>query len=285
MRLRAYAKVNLTLEVVRRRADGLHELKGLFQSIDLADEIEIVDAEDDELVVRGGAPTVPEENLAWRALEAARALTGDRRPRRLVLEKRIPTQAGLGGGSADAGAVLGALAAGVPAERLTAAATELGADVPFALVGGTAAVRGIGEIVDPLPFAAGYALAVVVPPVELATAAVYRRWDELDAPTGPTVPSRALPPSLRDLAPLRNDLYPPAVALAPELDDWRAELAARWDVPVAMTGSGSGLFAFFPTRAEAADAAASVPPGARFAEPAEPVPRGWEQVTAPNAAR
>ncbi len=277
MRIAAYGKVNLALEVGGVRPDGFHDLRGLFQSVDLADRIELVPAEVDELVVDGGAPSEPGANLAWRALEAVRELTGERRPMRMVLEKSIPTQAGLGGGSADAAAVLGALGAGIPPERLTAAAAELGSDVPFGLVGGTAAVRGRGETVEPLTFAGGYALAVVVPPVELSTPRVYRRWDELGAPRGPAIPTTALPPSLRDLAPLRNDLYPAAVSVAGELDDWRAELEARWDVPVAMTGSGAGLFGFFPTRQEAAEAAEAAPVGARFAEACEPVALGWER--------
>jgi len=276
VRIHAHAKVNLALVVGRVRPDGYHELRGLFQSLDLADRIAVDLADVDELVVDGGAPSIPGENLAWRALEAVRDLTGMRRAMRMVLAKRIPTQAGLGGGSADAAAVLGALGADVDPGRLAGAAAELGSDVPFGLVGGTAVVRGRGEIVEPLPFAAGYALAVVVPPVELSTPEVYRRWDDLDGPRGPAIPAAALPPSLRDLLPLRNDLYPAAASLAPDLDDWRAELEARWDVPVAMTGSGSGLFGFFPTRSEAAAAADVAPGGVRFADAAEPVPRAWE---------
>lgn len=275
MRLHAHAKVNLALEVGPRRDDGFHPLVGLFQSVDLADHIELDPAGEDELVVAGGAPS-DRSNLAWRALEAARELTGDRSPRRLVLTKRIPSRAGLGGGSADAAAVLGALTRKIPSERVAAAAARLGADVPFALVGGTAVVRGRGEVVEPMPFLGSYALAVVVPPIELSTAEVFRRFDDLGTPTGPAIPASALPPSLRGLAPLRNDLYPAAVAVAPELDDWRAELEARWDTAVAMTGSGSGLFAFFPARDEAADAVDVAPVGARFAEACEPVARGWE---------
>ncbi|HHC08144.1 MAG TPA: 4-(cytidine 5'-diphospho)-2-C-methyl-D-erythritol kinase [Actinobacteria bacterium] len=274
MRLLAYAKVNLALEVGHRRPDGLHDLRGLFLSVDLADEILLEPAEEDRLVVAGGAPADPASNLAWRALEAARRSTGDPTRWRLELTKRIPTKAGLGGGSADAAAVLGALAGDLPAHEVAAVAVELGADVPFALVGGFARVAGIGEVVEPLPPVGGFALAVVVPPVELATGAVFRRFDELGG-RGPEIPAWALPPALRDHAPLRNDLYGAACSLAPELDDWRRELEGRWGTPVAMTGSGAGLFAYFPTRDEAAAAVTEIPAGARFAEACEPVERGW----------
>ncbi len=275
MRIVAYAKINLALQVGGRRADGFHSLVGLSQSVDLADVIALTPADADELVVSGGAPA-DSSNLAWQALAAARDLTGDRRPRRLALTKVIPARAGLGGGSADAAAVLGALASDVPPAAVRQAAAELGSDVPFSLVGGTAVIRGRGEIVEPLPFAGGYALAVAVPPLELPTGAVYRRFDELEAPLGPALPAAALPPVLRELAPLRNDLYPAAVAVAPELDDWRAELSGRWGVPVAMTGSGSGLFAFFPDRDEAVDAVRAVPAGARYRGGVVPVTCGWE---------
>jgi 4-diphosphocytidyl-2C-methyl-D-erythritol kinase len=109
----------------------------------------------------------------------------------------------------------------------------------------------------------------------LDTSTVYRAWDDLGGPEGPVVAAGALPPVLREYAPLSNDLYPAAVAVAPEVDEWRSELSVRWGVPVAMTGSGAALFACFPTHGEAEGAAAAAPSEAIAARAVEPVPRGF----------
>ena len=122
-----------------------------------------------------------------------------------------------------------------------------------------AIVTGRGEFVTPRSDATGFALAIVVPPIVLNTSEVYRTWDDLGGPSGRGIDVAALPPVLREYSPLANDLYPAAIAVAPEVDEWRAELAHRWGVPVIMTGSGAALFAYFPTRAEAEDAVASAP--------------------------
>jgi 4-diphosphocytidyl-2-C-methyl-D-erythritol kinase len=272
----ANAKVNLALHVQPRRADGYHPLHGLFQSIDWSDEIRIETADEDTLDVDGDAPA-GEHNLAWQALEAVRTVAGSVEPVLLGLEKEIPPGAGLGGGSADAAAalILASLRFEVSHDDVRRLAHRLGSDVPFALVGGTAIVAGVGELISPQPEADGFALAIVVPEPSLETSAVYRAWDDLGGPAGPTIPETALPPALRDHAPLANDLYPAAVAIAPDLDDWRAELEKAWGVPVSMTGSGSGLFAYFPTLDEATDAVAARPIPARAARAATPVGFGW----------
>ena len=273
----ANAKVNLGLRVQSRRADGLHPIRGVFQSIDWADQVKIAGADEDEVVVTGGSAPDDESNLAWRAADAVRQMAGSVDPLRVELDKSVPDGAGLGGGSADAAAalILTSRRYGVPFEDVRRLAVDLGADVPFALVGGTAIVGGIGELVQPYPDATGFAIAVVVPDLSLETAGVYRACDDLDGPEGPTHPEGALPPALRDLAPLGNDLYPAAISVAPEIDDWRAELEAGWGVPVSMTGSGSGLFAYFPSLDEAEDAVTAAPATAREARAVTPIDHGW----------
>lgn len=280
MRARAYAKVNLGLQVRSVGADGYHPLRGLFQSVDWSDEIVVEDADADAIEVPGGGAPADRTNLAWQAVDAARSMGRTGGPIRVVVRKDIPSSAGLGGGSADAAAAL-SLAAhrfSVSFDDVRSLAADLGSDVPFAVVGGTAIVSGRGEYVSPQPAAAGFALAIVVPPVELETGAVYRAWDALGGPYGPLIGSNDLPPTLRAYAPLANDLYPAAVSVAAAVDEWRAELAHRWGVPVLMTGSGSGLFGFFPTRSEAEGALGAVPAGARAMRAAEPVPFGWREV-------
>ena len=278
MRAGAYAKVNLGLRIRSRDADGYHPLRGVFQTIDWRDDIIVEDANEDGMEVPGGGAPEDETNIAWRAVTAARDAGNGARPLRVVLTKRIPSPAGLGGGSADAAAALNLAARrfSVSFDDVRRIAVDLGSDVPFAIVGGTAIVTGRGEFVSPQPDASGFALAVVVPPITLDTASVYRSWDRLDGPRGPEIGADDLPPALRHYAPLANDLYPAAVAMDGAIDEWRAELSSRWGVPVMMTGSGAAMFAYFPTREEADDAVSQAPHGAIAARAAEPIARGWE---------
>lgn len=276
--MRGYAKLNLGLRVGPVGPNGLHPLTGLFQSISLFDTVALEPADEDGVVVTGGWAPADESNLAWRAVEAVRSRSDIRRSAQLAIDKRIPAESGLGGASADAAAALlqASRMYGVSFDDVRSIAPELGSDVPFSLVGGTAIVTGRGELVSPRPAAGGFAVALVVPPVDLATGRVYREWDALDGPRGHELGPAHLPPSLREYAPLVNDLYPAAVSLAPMVAEWADELAQRWRVPVAMTGSGSALFGLFPTLGEASGAVDDIPVGARFAEACEPVDRGWE---------
>ncbi len=280
MRAEARAKVNLALRVLPPGRGGLHPLRSLMLSVGWSDVVTLEAGDEDELVVRGPAPDGG-DNLAWRALQAVREATGADAPVRMSLQKQIPVAAGLAGGSADAAAAL-VLAGGhygAPASLPEQLAPALGSDVPFCLVGGLAVVSGTGNVVDPQPLPGGFALGIVVPPVELSTAAVYAEWDRLDGPAGPAVGGRDLPPALRDLAPLANDLWPAAASLASRVVEWRDELAARWGRPVLLSGSGPALFGYFVDADEAAAAVAAAPPGARAAEAARPTARGVETGT------
>jgi len=277
MEAEAFAKVNLSLRVRPGDGSGRHPLHSLAQSIDWADRVNLEDAAADSCRVTGPVPG-DQSNLAWRALSAVRAASARPAPVALSLEKRIPVAAGLGGGSADAAAtlVLAAARFGLPPEGWAALAPGLGADVPFCLVGGTARVEGYGERITPLPAAAGFFLAVVVPPFPVSTAEAYRRWDDLGGPEGPAVPQGDLPVALRGHGPLGNDLLPAARSLAPGLGDWLADLGRRWGRAVLMSGSGPALFSFFPSQAEAAEAAAAAGPEARAARACRPVAQGWQ---------
>lgn len=273
---RAYAKVNLSLRVGALGDDGLHSIFSLAQSIDWADQMTLVRTEGgDTFVIRGADLEADEDNLAWRAVSQMRA--GSQPAVCLELDKSIAVAAGLGGGSADAalGLALGADLFRRSPNDAVAAAADLGADVAFCLAGGTALLEGTGDRVNPLPAADDFAVAIIVPPFELATPAVYGRWDELDGPVGSQIAARHLPASLREHAPLINDLQPAAVDLVPELADWISETASAWGQPVAMSGSGPSLFSLFGTVDEAADAVTAVG-GVRASAAARPVPVGWE---------
>ena len=215
--LLAPAKLTLSLRVTGVREDGYHLLDAEMVTVDLADRLSFTEGNGLEVVGASADVTDGPDNLVARALRAA----GRTAPVRL--DKRIPSGAGLGGGSADAACVL--RWAGVDDLALAA---SLGADVPFCLVGGRARVRGVGEVVDPLPtdVLAGRAWTLLTPPVSVSTPAVYRAWDDLGGPTaaGP------------------NDLEPAALAVAPELARWRDRLGELTGRSPVLAGSGGTWF-------------------------------------------
>ena len=279
MRVEAYAKINLTLRLEARSPSGLHPIRSLAQTIDWSDEIELGPAEEESFTIEGADLAADDGNLAKRALQAVRDATGRTHPVALHLLKRIPIAAGLGGGSADAAAVLtlASRCLRLDPRARDALGPGLGADVSLFLRGGLVRVAGFGEQVRQAPEHARFHVAVVVPPFELSTADVYGRWDELGGPHGPTIPARYLPPSLRSYGPLVNDLAPAAVDLVPDLGDWIADLGESWSVPVAMSGSGPSLFGLFPTRDEA-DGAAAAATGARAARGCSQTGVGWREL-------
>lgn len=274
LRVLAYAKLNLVLRVVGRREDGYHLLQSLFCAVDLADEIVL------EPIPRGVELDAPAElgpgeaNLAYRAARAV--LPGGEPGVRIVLRKRIPVGAGLGGGSSDAAAVLAGLnrlfSLGRSPAELRELGTGLGADVPFFLGVSPAWVEGVGDRITAVDVPVPGAFLVLVPPFGLPTAEVYRKYDDLGLPPSPPGPVPAVPP-------FPNDLWPAAAALRPELREHRGLLDVLPSLGVGMTGSGSALFAAFPSRAEAerARAALRLPPGAG-AFVAAPVGAGYKFV-------
>jgi 4-diphosphocytidyl-2-C-methyl-D-erythritol kinase len=268
---RAHAKLNLVLHVGRPRADGMHPLCSLFASLDLADEVH--GGPTDLAADRIECPGVEGPNLALAALAAFRGRVGAGVPPLGVrIEKRIPVAAGLGGGSADAAAVL-RLANSIASEPLDAGdlrelAAGLGSDVPSQLEPRHALVQGTGELLDPIdlpPLA-----ALLVPAREgLSTRAVYNQLDRMGGGR-----ERLDPEPLRRLAgagfaelasALENDLQPATLALRPELDQTLASIRAAGALGVAVSGSGPTCFGLFEDRA-AAERAAVTLPGALVSE-------------------
>ena len=172
LRLVAPAKLNWSLEVLRFRPDGYHEIRSVLQTIDLSDVVTLEDADGISLKITGDAGMLGdapvETNLAHRAAVAFQNRTGVRRGVRITLEKHVPVAAGLGGGSSDAAAVLRGLNilwdAGQSEANLIEIAGEVGSDPPFFVVGGTAAVSGRGEHVEPLPDALAAPILLATPP-------------------------------------------------------------------------------------------------------------------------
>ena len=266
--LRAWAKVNLYLHVTGRRPDGYHELDSLIAFAGIGDRVEVSAADGLDLRVTGpGAAAVPgdEENLAHRAARAlAQALTEVGRPpggARIDLEKHLPVAAGLGGGSADAAAVLSGLAAlwqaELPTAKLQEIALGLGADLPVCLFGRPAFVGGIGEVIERAPPLPPAWLVMVNPGVALATAEVFAARQGAFSEPGRWADTVSDLPALAErLAALGNDLETPARALAPEVDEALGLIGQLPAVRLArMSGSGATCFGLFAARDEAQTAA------------------------------
>lgn len=171
MQVEAYAKLNLTFEVLGRRSDGYHEVKTVMQTVGLADRLTIEHSP--TLQVACDSPELSgEANLVWQAANALARSRGIRPTARIHVEKRIPIAMGLGGGSSDAAAALRALNdlwdTGATGEELAAIAAEIGSDVSFFLYGGTALAEGRGEIVSPLPSLAPFHLTLVFPDLAIS---------------------------------------------------------------------------------------------------------------------
>jgi 4-diphosphocytidyl-2-C-methyl-D-erythritol kinase len=260
----APAKINFSLLLRPVDARGYHPLRSLTQALEWGDTVEFDSEDEDRLEVVGADLPTDGSNLVWKAISAV----GGPRPRLAIrLTKRTPAAAGLGGGSSDAAAALRAIQelCRLRDEVIMEAAPRVGADVAFFLTGGTAWMEGYGERITRLDPLDGFAVAFVVPPFELPTPEVYGRWDRLGGPEGEEISGRRLPPALRSLGPIRNDLTPAAVDLRPELGDWMRDLSEMWGRPVALSGSGPSVFSWFSDEDEAAAAVAEAPTEARCA--------------------
>jgi 4-diphosphocytidyl-2-C-methyl-D-erythritol kinase len=266
MILRAPAKLNLGLGLGPVRDDGLHELRSLFCPLAISDRIEVGPAggDADEVVCAG----VEGPNLVAVALEAMRARGWRSPPLRVEIEKRIPVAAGLGGGSADAAAVLRLAAGELPA--LDELAFSLGADVPSQLVPEFALVAGAGEVVEPLPPPGEFAVVVVPDEQGLDTGAVYAQadalglgrsageLDELTEQLRAAASDGASPLEYAEL--LVNDLEQAAVSLRPEIAEALAALEEVGAARALVSGSGPTAVGLFADIAEADAAASALPP-------------------------
>lgn len=261
---RAPAKLNLCLYVGPCRDDGLHEIRSLFCPLTLADRIVVAEAERDGVV----CPGIDGPNLAAEALRALRDAGWDAPALRVEIEKRIPLAAGLGGGSADAGAVL-RLAAG-ELDGLARLAAGLGADVPSQLDPAFALVGGAGEVVEPLPAPAHFGVVLVPAERGLATAEVYAELDRLGQ--GRTLEelerlaeqlragSAAGGSPLAYAELLVNDLAPAARSLRPEIGAALSALAEAGAAATLIAGSGPTAVGLFEDIVAADRAAAALPP-------------------------
>ncbi len=243
--LAAYAKINLALDVLGRRADGYHELRTVMQIISLHDDLRLSLG-----TWPDGGSNAQDVSLIDKALQAVRVWSGSEEAMGYHVVKRIPTAAGLGGGSSDAAAAIrgACLLLGLhpSEEELLELAASVGSDVPFFLLGGTALVEGRGERVTGLPDAPAFWVLLASSGRPVSTGAVFGAWSEADAGDGQA--------SNRVLAALEqsrvvldgNDLLPPSLRVEPGIEEDLARLRSiAPDAPVGMTGSGGTVMALF----------------------------------------
>lgn len=266
-RLRAPAKINLTLEVLGKRSDGFHELRTVFQTVTLADTIEISVARARKSRIEIDSEPVIPDNLAVRAAETVLQLAGVNAVVTMRLRKRIPMGGGLGGGSSDAAAVLLGLpvllGCFIPVGRLLEAAAQLGSDVPFFLLGGTAAGLGRGGDLYPLPDSGPTHVLIVAPGIHVSTPEAYRalRRPPLALTSASVSPKINNSPSLSfqlgaGVWPdewatcCRNDFEAVVFESHPRLESLKNKLRSAGAEPALMTGSGSALFGVFPSRSQ-----------------------------------
>ena len=250
----AFAKINLALHVRRRREDGYHELETLFAFVDAGDRLSVSPAGRDSLHVLGefaGTLDNPFDNIVMRALAALPRPQGWA----VTLEKNLPVAAGLGGGSADAGALFRLVerSQGLP-DDWPARAARLGADVPACVLSRACIGRGTGtELTEVANDLAGMACLLVNPRVPLSTGPVFKAWDGTDRGALPDGNLRQI------MLAGRNDLEAPALGLCPVIGEVLAALRATDPILARMSGSGATCFALYEDAA-ARDAAQSAMP-------------------------
>jgi 4-diphosphocytidyl-2-C-methyl-D-erythritol kinase len=248
----APAKINLALHVRARRADGYHEIETLFAFCRDGDTVTVVEAERDSFTITGSfAPGLTGEgnNLVLAARDAFAATFGPLPPLAITLDKKLPVASGIGGGSADAAAMLRALGQlqVVALDNMFDLALSLGSDVPACLFGKTAIGGGRGEKLTPIDEFADAPVLLVNPRVAVSTARVFAGWDGEDRG------------ALAHVADSRNDLEPPARWLAPVIDDVLTSLSAQSGVTLArMSGSGATCFGLFESAAARSAAHAAI---------------------------
>ena len=260
IRVVAPAKINLTLWVGPREADGLHQLESIVATVSLVDRLSVYPASGScELTCTNPDLPCDQDNLVIRAAKALAERVGREAHLRMHLEKNIPIGSGLGGGSSDAAACLLALNTlweiGYSETQLVELAAKLGSDVPLFLAGPLSRIKGRGELVEPLGFEWPFWAVLFCPPFQQSTAAVYRKFDELltkvsdeativDCKFGLHEPESAG-------AVMFNMLEPAACQVLPQLVTWRKALLAAGAVNVQLCGSGSALVCLFNSLAKA----------------------------------
>ena len=280
----AYAKVNLSLAIVGQRPDGYHLLDMTMQSLSLFDVLRFTTVSNGIRIHCNWSLPLREKNIAYRAAQKMMEAAGVKHGVAIELEKHIPTQAGLGGGSADAAAVLLGLNAlwelGFSQEELSEMGLALGADVPFCLQGGTARAQGVGEVLVPAHVPKPMWFLLTQPQEGLSTARMFAAYH--DCQKGPVPDTEAVLAALAagDLggvaAASQNVFEPAARGLCPALDTHFELLASTHPVFVRMTGSGSVVYGVYEEQSQALAAKEMLQDKVFWVEVAASAPHGVE---------
>lgn len=268
MRLKSYAKVNLTLDVgAKRPSDGYHPVRTVMVPIDLADEVLIEPAASVEVVCEPDVAGEPERNLAYRAAKLLQAETGYTGGARIRILKRIPVAGGLAGGSTNGAAALVGLnqlwGLGLSEAQLMALAIRLGSDLPFFVPGRPALVEGIGELVQPIPCPEPLWLLLATPAVAKSTGGVYALFDELTEVQRPDTEAMLAALAAGDVQgvarALGNVFEQVMLPRHPEIAALKAAFLEAGALGALMSGAGPSLFGIAPDRAAAERIQAAVP--------------------------
>jgi 4-diphosphocytidyl-2-C-methyl-D-erythritol kinase len=282
VRVRAYAKINLSLLVLGKRADGYHELRTIFQTVSLHDTLDIAFAPSRSSAVQVRCGVEIDHNIAGRAAEMVMEAARARGRVSIAIAKRIPMGGGLGGGSSDAAAVLLALPAlcgrALAVDRLIEIAAQLGSDVPFFLHGGTALGVGRGEEIYPLPSLRAAHVIAICPRIAVRTAEAY---EALARPSVTELTSGDLSNRMKKFQSLAagvvcpeahggwtafcdNDFEAVVFRRYPLLQSFQRQLVRLGAAPARMSGSGSTLFGVFPSREQKERAIAAISRNSNF---------------------
>ncbi len=257
MRLYANAKINLSLDVTKRRPDGYHEVSMIMQSVDLSDILDIEKNEGDSIILTcdNDALACDGSNLIVRAAKALQDHVGANDGLKMHLTKRIPMAAGLAGGSADAAAALVGVnklcGYGLSVPELQKIGTKIGADIPFCIQGGTCLAEGIGEILTEISPMPDCHIVLIKPPFDVSTKYVYEHLDALDYATLDHPDTRAMQKLIAAgevttvAAHIGNILESVTVAGYPEIADIKNNLSAFGADGVLMSGSGPTVYGIF----------------------------------------
>lgn len=264
--IRAMAKVNLGLDVLRRREDGYHEVKMIMQTVDLYDELELIKKDEPGISVFCDTAELPcdEHNLIYKAVKHLTEFHEIPCGVEIALKKKIPIAAGMAGGSTDAAAALSGMntlfSLGLSNDELAKIAVKIGADVPYCLYGGTYLSEGIGEILTPLPPAPDCYMVIAKPGIGVSTKYVYENLHIETVTKHPDIDGMIETIRQNDLqkmaAKMENVLETVTIKRYPEIDRMKKTLLANGALNALMSGSGPTVFALF-TQEESAKRALS----------------------------
>ena len=256
--LKAYGKINLGLDVVRRREDGYHEVKMIMQTVDLWDELTFCDVTTDEIVITSDSSELPDvkDNIIYKACRMMKDIYGIDKGVHVTVDKHIPVAAGMAGGSADAAAALKAMnmlfGLNLSDEQLMEHGVKLGADVPYCIMQGTALSEGIGEILTPLPPMPDCLIVIAKPAIGVSTKWVYQNLKVDLLEEHPDIDGMADALKTGDLKGITdrmaNVLETVTIPANPVIDSVKKLIAENDSMGVLMSGSGPTVFGIYGNR-------------------------------------